>query len=90
MFKAARPASETIFSSRALPEGKQPCSAFIINPATGALEIGPDTRSKVECALRREAYLFAFCSYLSLPSINFRLFLIECRKARLRILGYFL
>lgn len=86
-FETARPASESIFSFCA--DGKQPCAAFIINPATRALEIGPDSRPKLERTLRREAYLFAFRLYLRLPSIYFRLFLIECRNARFRILRYF-
>ena len=61
----------------------------MINPATGTLEIGSDLRPKVERALRRKAYIFAFRMYLRLPRIDFRFFLIECREAQLRVLRNF-
>ena len=64
-------------------------SLFLVDPATGALVIRPKHRAKVEGALRRAAYHFAFRLYLRIPGIYFRLFAVKFPEARVGATRYF-
>jgi hypothetical protein len=85
VFKAASLASEDVPR-----KGDQREWVLMFNPATGTLDFRPDLRSKVDRALRRSVYCFAFRLYLRLSGINLRVFLIERRKARLKAVRQFL
>jgi hypothetical protein len=88
IIKAARLTSEMVLSMRAVSDAEQYRSAFVVNPATGALEIRAELRPKIERALRRDTYLHALRSYLCLPSIDCRLFFAECAYALSRTARY--
>jgi hypothetical protein len=88
IIKAARLTSEMVLSMRTVSDAEQYRSAFVVDPATGALEIRAELRPKIERALRRDTYLHALRSYLHLSSIDSRLLFAECADALSRTARY--
>lgn len=61
---------------------------LVIYPATGALILGSDHRSKVTRTLGRAPYVRALHSYLRHPSVQLSFLAVEYRKAKLRSTCY--
>lgn len=68
--------------------GRQRRSFFILNPTTGTLEARPDAGVKIEKALLRELRRIKRCVYLSLASLYFAKFRLQCRCCAVHISGY--
>ena len=71
-------------------DGRKRGTKFIIDPATGALELPADLRLKVIKSLRREARGLQFRAYLSLPRLYVCKLGLKCRYAVIGAGGQFL
>jgi hypothetical protein len=85
VFEAAGSAAERVSSFCVPFGGDQSGTAFVIDPAAGALEIRSDLRSKIERAFGRDTYLFPLRCYLDLPGLYRRFFFVERSKVQLRV-----
>jgi hypothetical protein len=87
-------AAEKVFGPGAAADRCERGSLFVLNPATGALEVRADLRLKVENAIRAEARRIQFRLYCGLPFLYVRKIGLQLRYAALqassKIAGYLL
>jgi len=88
-FERTRFTTKEVRMSRAAPDGSQYRSRFVLNPATGALEIPPDLRLKARKAIIREVRRMKLRLYLTQARLYFELLFLKAKSATLSMPGQF-
>jgi hypothetical protein len=87
--KSAGVTPPEIFMASAAPDGRKHRPFFVLNPATGALEVPANLRPKVEKALRAEARRLQLRFYRRLLGLNLSKLRLQTRRAVLQVIGKF-
>jgi hypothetical protein len=84
-FKFEGVAPEKVFCAGAAPNGSEAGAHFVVNPATGALEIAPQYRDKARKAIMRKVRQMKFRLNLPFASLYFEKVMVEMGGLGLRI-----
>jgi len=86
-FKAANAASEKIFAPSGTADRGERGSLFVLDPATGTLEVRADLRLKAGSSFRAEARHIQLRLYISLSRLYLRKFGLQAKHAALHLAG---